>query len=130
MNGNEISPNRQGFNFAVIDLKTGKLEDTEAFNTHGIAGAYRKMDTFIDGLPDWKIIVASIKEDGKDNLPSSSLAKFVGFAFTFCLNICILVLLHYYSCDFSIYEFFYFQESTSWHKGSIKSLCFKLNYYS
>ena len=83
MNGNEISPNRQGFNFAVIDLKTGKLEDTEAFNTHGIAGAYRKMDTFIDGLPDWKIIVASVKEDGKDNLPSSSLAKFVGFLLNF-----------------------------------------------
>ena len=77
MDGSEISPNRQGFNFAIIDLKTGKLEDTEAFNTHGIAGAYRRMNSFIDGLPDWKIVVASVKEDAKDNLPSSSLDKFV-----------------------------------------------------
>ena len=80
LDGNEISPNRQGFNFAVIDLKTGKLEDTETFNTHGIAGAYEKMESFIDGLPDWKIIVAAIREDAKDNLPASSLAKFVSFS--------------------------------------------------
>ena len=77
MDGNEISPNRQGFNFAIIDYKSGKLEDTEAFNTHGIAGAYRKMDSFIDGLPEWKIVIASVKEDAKDNLPSSTLEKFV-----------------------------------------------------
>ena len=92
MDGNEVSPNRQGFNFAVIDLKSGKLEDTETFNTHGIAGEYKKMNSFIDGLPDWKVVIASVKEDAEDNLPSSSLKRFVCSSIIFHLLLLILYL--------------------------------------
>ncbi len=77
VDGDDVSPNRQGFNFAVIDLKTGKLETTVTFNTHGIAGAYREMKEFVNGLADWKIVVAAVREDADDNLPASALKVFV-----------------------------------------------------
>ena len=77
VNGVEMSLNKAGFNFVIIDFKTGKPEHQESFDTHGEAGASDKMVAFMDELKPWKIIAISVRKDAKNYLPDSALEAFV-----------------------------------------------------
>ncbi|XP_012566124.2 uncharacterized protein PF3D7_1120600 [Hydra vulgaris] len=76
INGVEISPNRPGFNIAIIDLKTGELEQAMSFNTHGEAGAFKKLENMLSNLEMWKIICIAVKDDAESYLPDSALHIF------------------------------------------------------
>ena len=73
----EMSPNKNGFNIVVLDYKTGKMENSVSFDTNGIGGQYEKMQTFLDGLADWKIVCVAIKNDGEAYLPKTTAQRFV-----------------------------------------------------
>ena len=77
VNGIEMSQNKQGFNFVLIDFKTGEMEQAVSFDTHGEAGAYQKLEEFLGSLEMWKIVCVAVKDDGKNYLPDSALKYFV-----------------------------------------------------
>lgn len=77
VNGMEMSLNKPGFNFVVIDFLSGEMDQAITFDTHGQAGAYEKMEDFLGNLEVWKIICIAIKDDAKNYLPDSALKVFV-----------------------------------------------------
>ena len=77
INGVEVSPNRPGFNIVVIDFKTGELEQATSFDTHGEAGAFKKLENMLSNLEMWKIICIAVKNDAESYLPDSALHSFV-----------------------------------------------------
>lgn len=101
VNGIELSQNKPGFNFVVIDFKTGEQEKSVSFDTHGEAGAYEKLEEFIGGLDNWKIICVAVKDDGKNYLPDSAIKNFVNI-FILCLYI---IFLSISVQDYWIYTF-------------------------
>ena len=77
VNGIELSKNAPGFNFVVIDLKTGEMEQSVNFDTHGQAGSDVRMEDFVNGLSLWKIVCIAVKDDAKTYLGESKFNVFV-----------------------------------------------------
>uniref|UniRef100_A0A7M5XPK4 ILEI/PANDER domain-containing protein n=3 Tax=Clytia hemisphaerica TaxID=252671 RepID=A0A7M5XPK4_9CNID len=76
VNGMELSKNQPGLNFVVLDLQTGEMEQSVNFDTHGQAGADERMEDFLNGLSQWKIICIAVKDDAKTYLSNSALQSF------------------------------------------------------
>ena len=77
INGVELSQNKPGFNFVLVDFRIGEFEQAVSFDTHGKAGEYEKLSEFLNTLEMWKIICVAVKDDAKNYLPLSALKNFV-----------------------------------------------------
>lgn len=77
VNGAEASQNLPGFNFVIIDLKSGSVEQALSFDTHGQAGSDEKLEKFLGNLDMWKIVCIAVKDDAKTYLADSVFPSFV-----------------------------------------------------
>lgn len=63
LDGADVSPNRRGFNLAVIDAALGTLVDTVNFDTYWTADEARRMAAYLRTVPDDAIIAAAVLDD-------------------------------------------------------------------
>lgn len=64
VNGVDHSQHKRGYNLVAVDFKTGKVESSKAFDTHGNFRADEDMLNYVKGLPNGKIVIAAIQDDG------------------------------------------------------------------
>jgi hypothetical protein len=74
VDGKDYSPNKKGYNIAVIDSKTGKVEKVESFDTRDDErGKFfaQKMAEFLEDIPAGKIVVCAVKDEGSKYLSAT-----------------------------------------------------------
>lgn len=67
-----------GYNVAVIDPQSGRLLDRQCFNTTpaGEQGRAAALADFIGGIPDGRIVVVAMQDDGTAGLTRADIAAF------------------------------------------------------
>jgi len=70
VNGVDYSQHKRGYNLVVIDIKTGKVEGSKAFDTHGSYSAGSFMLSYVNRLQFGKIVIAAIHDEGANEMSS------------------------------------------------------------
>jgi hypothetical protein len=63
VNGRDVSPNRRGYNAAVIDPETGAVERTASFDTHLDEAANEEMARFLQSTPPGRIVAVAAADE-------------------------------------------------------------------
>jgi len=71
--GKDVSPNRRGFNVAVIETD-GNLISAAAFDTHADPAASRALAAFIAAAPDDALIAVAVKDEASAALTEEGVA--------------------------------------------------------
>ncbi len=71
VDGKDVSPNRRGFNVAVIDTATGSVSDTLVFDTYAGTAVADAMERFLRDLPADRILLVAVKDDANGWPPVS-----------------------------------------------------------
>jgi hypothetical protein len=74
VDGEDYSPDKRGYNIAVIDPTTGEVEKVENFDTRSDErGKFfaQKMAEFLEDIPDGKIVVCAVKDEGSKYLSAT-----------------------------------------------------------
>jgi hypothetical protein len=64
VHGEDVSPNQRGYNLAVIEPGTGRVEEVATFDTHGDPDASAALASFVEGLPTGRIVAAAVADEG------------------------------------------------------------------
>eukprot|EP00929_Paragymnodinium_shiwhaense_P101644 TRINITY_DN6478_c0_g2_i4.p1 TRINITY_DN6478_c0_g2~~TRINITY_DN6478_c0_g2_i4.p1 ORF type:complete len:941 (+),score=349.61 TRINITY_DN6478_c0_g2_i4:1122-3944(+) len=62
---------RRGFNFVVLE-DNGNMVDFKHFDTFGNAGAATMMETFLNGIPEGRVIITTVKDEASKRLTPSA----------------------------------------------------------
>lgn len=76
VNGEELSPDRRGYNLVALDPKTGALRARENFDTFLDRQASARLAAFIDRLPRGTLVVAAVKDEAAGQLTEEAVAAF------------------------------------------------------
>ena len=68
INGKEYTSNKRGFNVAVIDFKSGDVEETSSYDTYYTEVESKRMEAYIKKLPKNKIVCGVVKDEGYNRL--------------------------------------------------------------
>lgn len=63
VNGKEHSPKQRGYNVVVLN-REGRFEEARSFDTHGNPGAINDLAKFIKKIPDNRIVLMAIQDEG------------------------------------------------------------------
>ncbi len=74
VNGQELSPDRRGYNLVALDPKTGALLARENFDTFLDRQASARLAAFIDRLPRGTLVVAAVKDEAAGQLTEAAVA--------------------------------------------------------
>jgi hypothetical protein len=74
VNGEDVSPNERGYNVAVLDPRTGSLEQRANFDTHLDPNASRELVTFLDAVPPGKIVAVAAADEASRLLSWEAVA--------------------------------------------------------
>jgi hypothetical protein len=75
INDREVSPLRRGYNFAVIDPRTGAVVETRNFDTGGESILEsRALREFVTGIPAGMIVAGAVQEDAAAMLGEAAAA--------------------------------------------------------
>lgn len=74
VNGEELSPDRRGYNLVALDPKTGALLGRESFDTFLEREASARLAAFIDQLAPGTIVVAAVKDEAAGQLTEEAVA--------------------------------------------------------
>ena len=72
VNGVDVSPNRRGFNIAII-AEDGTVLDTAAFDTHADPAASHALAEFLAAAPDDAIIAIAVKDEASMQLTAEAV---------------------------------------------------------
>lgn len=78
VDGEDYSPDKRGYNIAVIDPTTGEVEKVENFDTRSDdRGKFfaQKMAEFLEDIPDGKIVVCAVKDEGSKYLSAGAVQE-------------------------------------------------------
>ena len=73
VNGVEVSPNRRGYNVAVIDPRSGQVTDRDWFDTFLSRAESARLAGHIARIPPGFIVVAAIRDDGVGQLTDEAV---------------------------------------------------------
>ncbi len=73
VNGTDVSPNRRGFNIAII-AQDGTVLDTAAFDTHADPAASHALAEFLAAAPDDAIIAIAVKDEASMQMTEEAVA--------------------------------------------------------
>ena len=68
INGKEYTSNKRGFNVAVIDFKSGDVEETSSYDTFLTNVESKRLEAYIKKLPKDKIVCGVVKDEGYNRL--------------------------------------------------------------
>lgn len=68
INGKEYTRNNRGFNIAVIDFKSGEVEETISYDTYNDIQESRRLEEYIRKLPTNKIVCGVVKDEGHNRM--------------------------------------------------------------
>lgn len=68
VNGQNVSPERRGYNIAVLDQTSGAVLQTAHFDTYLDESESAKLAAFIKAIPDGRIVLAAIRDEGSSKL--------------------------------------------------------------
>ena len=73
--GSEVkaSPDRRGYNVAVIDPKTGRVTDTQGFDTAANSYEADRLATYLSKIPAGQIVAVATKEDASAHLTPGAI---------------------------------------------------------
>jgi len=74
LNGQEISPNRRGYNLALIDPASGRLLAAANFDTHGDPQASAALLDFLAQRPAGSLLAVAVKDTAGDQLSPEAAA--------------------------------------------------------
>jgi hypothetical protein len=74
--GQQLSPNKRGYNLVAIDPRTGAVENRENFDTWGKRSDTNRLVNFLSGLPEGMIVAGTINDEGTYAMSSMSWAAF------------------------------------------------------
>jgi hypothetical protein len=71
-NDEHVSLNKRGHNLAVFDETDGALLDRASFDTYGATANAEALAQFINALPEGRIVLAAIRDDGSVSMTESA----------------------------------------------------------
>lgn len=71
-NDEHVSLNQRGHNLAVFDGTDGALLDRVSFDTYGSSANAEALAQFINALPDGRVVLAAIRDDGSVSMTESA----------------------------------------------------------
>jgi hypothetical protein len=75
LGGRQVCRNERGYNLAVIDPGSGDLISTATFDTHWFGEeASSRMAAFIEEIPDGRLVVGAISDEGTQHLTEQGVA--------------------------------------------------------
>ncbi len=82
VDGRDISPNRRGYNLAVLDAASGRVLEVANFDTHLDPTASERLIRFVEGLPQGAIVAAAAMDEASMNLsePAAQALGAIGMA--------------------------------------------------
>ena len=69
----DVTANRRGYNLAVIDPRTGAVEQTAAFDTFADAKESNRMAELINKLPAGRIVALAVRDEASMNLQQDAV---------------------------------------------------------
>jgi hypothetical protein len=78
VDGREVSPNRRGYNVAVIHPESGQVERTAAFDTHLDEGASAALAAFLRDVPPGHIVAVAAADEASRLLTEEAVAALQG----------------------------------------------------
>ena len=84
MNGKTVMHLMQGWNLAVVDHKTGKIEKTSNFPTFRSISANIQLEKFVESIEDKRIVLGVVHHDGSRFLDSRGERALVRIIESFC----------------------------------------------
>jgi hypothetical protein len=73
INGVDAAQNKRGYNIVVIDLTSGKVESSEAYDTFASAEESVRMAHFINAIPNGKIVAVAVRDEASRNLTEEAV---------------------------------------------------------
>ena len=73
VDGRDVTANRRGYNLAVIDPRTGAVEQTAAFDTFADAKESNRMAELINRLPAGRIVALAVRDEASMNLQQDAV---------------------------------------------------------
>ena len=73
VNGVEVSPNRRGYNVAVVDPRSGQVTERDAFDTFLSRAESARLAERIARVPPGFVVVAAIRDDGVGQLTDEAV---------------------------------------------------------
>ncbi|MGQ9626002.1 MAG: interleukin-like EMT inducer domain-containing protein [Anaerolineae bacterium] len=78
VNGRNVSPEGRGYNLAVIDPDSGAVEKVACFDTHLDEIASQKMASFLEAVPEGKIVAISVADEASRLLTQEAVQALSG----------------------------------------------------
>ena len=72
INGRNALSAGRGYNFAVLDYRSGETLDTARFDTYGDAGAAAAMAQFLEMVGEGNIVLAAVNDEGASNMSETA----------------------------------------------------------
>jgi hypothetical protein len=82
VDGLDVSPNRRGYNVAVLDPTSGSVEAVAVFDTHLDPAASRALAAFLDGVPSGRIVAVAIADEASRLLDEDAVIALQGIGAT------------------------------------------------
>jgi hypothetical protein len=80
--GQDVSPDRRGYNVAVLDPASGTVESTAAFDTHLDPGASQALASFLNEIPPGRIVAVSVADEASRLLDEDAVVALQGIGAT------------------------------------------------
>ncbi len=74
VDGQDASAHKRGYNLAVIEAGSGRILDVKGFDTGGDTYAAAAMARFVESIPQGRIVVAAVQEEGGRYLSQEAVA--------------------------------------------------------
>jgi hypothetical protein len=74
VNGVDVSANQRGYNVAIIEPGSGRVESVAAFDTHLDETASRALAAFLAEVPDGRIVVVAVADEASRLLGPEAVA--------------------------------------------------------
>ncbi|MEZ4769051.1 MAG: interleukin-like EMT inducer domain-containing protein [Caldilineales bacterium] len=72
LNGRDVSPNKRGYNLAIIDGATGKIKAVDSFDTHGDPAASPALIAFVQQAGPGDLLAVAVKDTASDQLSAEA----------------------------------------------------------
>jgi hypothetical protein len=76
VNGTEVARNFRGYNVAVVDPRSGRVDRRDVFDTFADPSESARLAAFVDGVPAGWIVAAAIRDDGVAQLGDDAVRAF------------------------------------------------------
>lgn len=78
IDGNNVSPNKRGYNVVVLHPKSGEVEQTASFDTHLDQDASRALTAFLNDVPAGRIVAVAAADEASRLLTQEAVVALQG----------------------------------------------------